>query len=77
MSYHDVTKPMTPEVKAFKANIKKYAKENNLNNVSLANLIGIDQGNLWRILYTNRSTTLETAVKICRAINVDLDSMLK
>ena len=50
--------------------------DSGLTQVSLSEKVGIDQGHLSNILNARRNPSLQTLVKLCRALDVSMDEVV-
>ena len=69
--------PIAPQVsEIFADNLKQYMEQNDISTNGVAMRSGISQKTLWVTINKKNIPTLDTAKKICDALNVDMRVMM-
>ena len=56
----------------FSDNLKRYMADREITTNGLATTSGMSQKTIWAVINARSSPTIETAVKICEALDIDL-----
>lgn len=73
----EILSPTAPQVsEIFADNLKQYMKQNDISTNGIAMRSGISQKTLWVTINKKNIPTLDTAKKMCDALNVDMRVMM-